>query len=200
MLYESTGGETNSLLHRLNPKNGQILASVSIPGDYAEGIAVLDDRLFQLSWKSGVAREFSTTNLQLIRTHHYTGEGWGLAMSNGRLVSSDGSCRLRFWNSQFELLDVRYVTSNGVPLRWLNDLETVQNRMYVNKVASPFILELDWDTGRLRRLVDCRRLIELESPVGAHRILNGIAYDPTQCVFFVTGKQWRSIFVIRIPE
>lgn len=200
MLYESTGGKSNSSLRRLSAEDGEIQELVPIPGDFAEGIACLEDRLFQLSWKSGVAREFTLPDLELIGTHRYSGEGWGLAATGDRLLSSDGSNRLRYWTPQFELLDEIHLVSNRVPIRWLNDLECVGDRVYLNVVACPFILELDSKSRQLLRLINCRALIEYESPDLAHQILNGIAYHAARNAFYVTGKQWRSLFVIEIPE
>ena len=166
-LYESTGGETNSMLRRLNADSGCVEAVVSIHDDYAEGIAIVDDRLFQLSWKSGTVREYRVPNLELIGEHRHRGERWGLATCHGRLLASDGSSQLRFFDTCFQPRDALNITSNGIPVRWLNDLECVDDRVYANLVASHFILEISLATGRVRRLIDCHKLVAIESPKSA---------------------------------
>lgn len=198
-LYESTGGETNSSLRLLDADDGRLLRSTPIEGDFAEGIAVVGGRLFQLSWKSGVAREFTLPDLQPAGAHRYPGEGWGLAAVGDRLVSSDGSSRLRFWSKRFEPLGTLRVTSNGVPLRWLNDLECVGDRLYLNVVALSHLVEFSISKGSVTRLIDCGELVERESPTEPYQVFNGVAYHPGRDALFVTGKQWKSLFVIGVP-
>jgi glutamine cyclotransferase len=198
-LYESTGGEANSSLRRLNSEDGRIHQELPIDNDFAEGIAIVDQRLFQLSWKSGVAREFSIPDLRLVASHRYTGEGWGLATRGRDLVSSDGSSRLRFWTPQFRSLGSIRMRSNCVPIRWLNDLECVGNRVFANVVDCPFVIEASLDDGQVARLIDCRCLMKLASPLDSRQILNGIAYRQESRTFYLTGKLWRSMFVVSMP-
>lgn len=199
-LYESTGGETTSTLRRLNTTDGSIQALLPIVGDYAEGIAIFDNRLFQLSWKSGVAREYQLPDLKMVEKHRYDGEGWGLASDQNRLIASDGSSQLRFFDAGFQNLGTLKIKSNGIPIRWINDLECAGNRIYANIVASNFILEIDSTTGHAQRIIDCGQLAALESPPNPHSIMNGIAYCPEKNLFYVTGKNWRSLYLISIPN
>jgi glutaminyl-peptide cyclotransferase len=199
-LYESTGGETNSTLRRLNIEDGSVEMRVPIQDDYAEGIAVVDDRLYQLSWKSGTAREYRLPELDLVATYRYRGEGWGMCAWRGRLLHSDGSHRLRWSDTNFQSRGSIHVTSNGVPVGWLNDLECVGDRVYVNVVACNYLLDVCVVTGRVQRVVDCHQLVALESPESESSQLNGIAYWQDRNLFFVTGKRWRSLYVISIPS
>src|SRR6185503_16394970 len=55
-LYESTGIVGESTVRQVDPLTGAVLRSASVPGDeYGEGLARVDDRLIQLTWKDGVA-------------------------------------------------------------------------------------------------------------------------------------------------
>src|SRR5437762_1598311 len=79
-LYESTGLEGQSSLRRVELETGKVLDRVNLDTSlFGEGLALVEDELFQLTWKNGVCLVYDRKTLQKKRTHRYAGEGWGLA-------------------------------------------------------------------------------------------------------------------------
>ena len=198
-LYESTGGHHRSSLRAIDPQDGRAQRIVAVDGDFAEGIAVVGGKLYQLSWRSGKARVYSLPDLVLIDELRYRGEGWGLAASDGKLLMSDGSSVLSFCDAKFGLSRTLRVKSRGLPIRRLNDLECVGRSIYANVWPTTDIFELSAETGKVLRIVDCSRLAAAARPRDQECVLNGIAYNADNGAFFVTGKNWNLIFEVAIP-
>ena len=93
-LFESTGLETGSSLRRLDLADGSLLDLVPVVGDFAEGLAVHGDRVYQLTWSSGRVLVYDRDTLRLVGEQKRTGEGWGLAAGAGGLYATDGSPRV----------------------------------------------------------------------------------------------------------
>jgi glutamine cyclotransferase len=199
-LYESTGGDTASSLRRIDPRDGRVEALVPVAGDFAEGIAVLGSRLFQISWQSGVARVYSVPDLALVDEILYEGEGWGLARCGRGLVMSDGSSRVRFRDGAFAVTGSLGVRSHGLPVWNLNDLECVGGSLYANVLGAGEVIEVALDSGRLSRVVDCSALVAAAAPRAADHVLNGITHAGDRGTFFLTGKNWKYLFEVTIPR
>ena len=55
-MYESTGRYGSSSLRRVRLEDGEVLLETSLdPSFFAEGLALVEDRLIQLTWRSGIA-------------------------------------------------------------------------------------------------------------------------------------------------
>jgi glutamine cyclotransferase len=199
VLYESSGGHADSKLHCIDLADGQVRKTVVISNDFAEGIAVYGNRLYQLSWKSGRARVFLVPSLNLVDEFHYDGEGWGLAGSPDGLVMSNGTGNLQFLDGSFRALRRLRVTLNGLPTRRLNDLEWVGDLVYANVLWSSEILEISTRDGRVQRIIDCSPLTALADTRNVEHTLNGIAFNAERHTFYLTGKCWPSIFEVTFP-
>lgn len=199
-LYESTGGYGSSSVRRLDPSNGHVRDLIPVPGDFAEGIAAVGDRLLQLSWRSGEARIYNLPSLEKIGTLAYEGEGWGLASGPSGPIMSDGSCTLRFCNDRLGVARTLRVTSRGLPIRKINDLEWAGGRLYANVWFSGDLLEISPQTGRVIGVVDCSALVSLAGQDATESVLNGIAHDPDRGTFYLTGKHWPSLFEVAIAR
>ena len=137
VLYESTGGDTTSSVRAIDPATGDTLQLVPVEGDFAEGIAVLGEHLYQLAFVSGHGRVYKLPTLERAGHRHYEGEGWGLAATpQGQLLASDGTSLLRKFDESFAVVGHLAVRSHGLPVRWLNDLECVGDRVYANIYAA----------------------------------------------------------------
>jgi glutaminyl-peptide cyclotransferase len=80
-LYESTGNFGTSQLREIDPTTGATLRSADLPPDfYGEGIAVVDDRIWQLTWKNGVAIEWDKATFAPLRQVPVQGQGWGFVL------------------------------------------------------------------------------------------------------------------------
>lgn len=201
-LYEGTGLYGRSELRVVEPATGTVERRVALPGDlFGEGLARLDDRLYQLTWQAGIVRVYDLESLDLIDELGYTGEGWGLAAGAGRLVMSDGSSELVFRDPlTFAELGRLTVRENGVPLADLNELEWVRDGpwtgIWANVWQQDRIVRIDPESGRVLASADASGLLEPRRRLRAD-VLNGIAHDPTSGDFLLTGKLWPELFRVR---
>jgi glutaminyl-peptide cyclotransferase len=198
LLYESTGGKSSSL-RSVDPSDGTVQRLIPVANDFAEGIAILDDSLFQLSWHRERALEYRLPSLDLVAEMPYRGEGWGLAATARLLIMSDGSSVLRIRDRDFTVRRRIRVTSNGIPVLNLNDLESTGDRIYANVWKTNEILEIAND-GRVVRIIDCAQLRRIAQPRHPESVLNGIAFNPDAGTFFLTGKNWKRMFEVRFGE
>jgi len=203
LLYESTGLVGFSSLRRVDPRNGATISNAPLGGDYfAEGIAVLGGELVQLTWKNGVAirYELPTLRRKTLPPYNYKGEGWGLTNDSARFIMSNGSDTLYFRDKKFEIIRAVPVTLNGKPLIHLNELEYVRGNVYANVWYKNFIVEISMENGTVKRVIDCSELLRIESPSSVDQVLNGIAYDEKKDEWYLTGKNWKNIFIVKIPK
>lgn len=185
----------------LSVEDGRVIQQIEIRDDFAEGIAIVGSEVFQVSWKSGLARVFRLSDLKLLRTYRYDGEGWGLAAYGDYLLMSNGSHVLSVRRpDDFCCASQIHVRSWGLPIHWLNDLEFAHGLIYANVWKMDRIVMVAPQTGRLVGVVDCRRLIqEVGTSADPEAVLNGIAYNAINGTFFLTGKNWPTIFEVDIP-
>lgn len=201
-LYESTGLEGRSTLREVDPATGKVLRRHDLPADvFAEGLALVDDRLVQLSWQEQRAFVYDESTFKSGPEFAYAGEGWGLCYDGRRLVMSNGSDRLTFRDpTTFEALGDVGVTLEGQPLRMLNELECVDGQVYANVWQTNEIVAIDPASGRVTASVDASNLwaqMADRDPALPIDVLNGIAYDPADRTFLVTGKLWPKLFRVR---
>jgi glutaminyl-peptide cyclotransferase len=199
VLYEGTGLEGRSQLRELNPDTGAVLRSVPLPGElFGEGITVVGDRIWQLTWQDGVVLEWDRATLTLRREVPIQGEGWGLCDDGGRLVRSDGTDRLRFHDPvTFAEQGSVAVTLDGAPVDRLNELECVDGQVWANVWQTDRIVRIDPATGRVTAVVDAAGLLDPAQRADTD-VLNGIAAVPgDDGTFLITGKLWPVTFRVR---
>ncbi len=198
-LYESTGTGPvgQSQLRELDPATGAQRRAVPLPSGYfGEGLTVVGDRIWQLTYRNGVAIEWDKATLTPVRELKLTGEGWGLCWDGHRLVQSDGSARLHFHNTAdfAETGSVTVKTRDGKPLTRLNELDCVDGQIWANIFQMDRIVRIDPNTGLVTAVVDAGGL--LDNTRSENQVSNGIAHVDDQ-VFLLTGKYWSSIFRVR---
>jgi glutamine cyclotransferase len=201
-LYESTGRLGRSSLREVDPQDGTVLRFVALPDDqFAEGLASVDGRLIQLTWKDGLARSWDAATFDLLATYPYQGEGWGLCFDGQRLVMSDGSDRLTFRDpTTFERLGT-VALIHDLPGLQLNELECVDGEVWANAYQTDTIVRIDPTSGRLTGLLDLSLLRQLGGvDAEGWDVLNGIAFDASTETLLVTGKLWSEVFEIRLLE
>jgi glutamine cyclotransferase len=196
-LYEGTGLEGRSQLRELDPATGAVRRAVPLPGElFGEGITVVGDRIWQLTWRDGVALEWDRAGFTLLRQVPIDGEGWGLCRDGDRLVRSDGSDRLRFHDPvTFAEAGSLAVTLDGEPVTKLNELECVDGQVWANVWQTDRIVQIDPADGRVTAVVDASGLLEARRRAGTD-VLNGIAAVGGD-EFLVTGKLWPATFRVR---
>lgn len=197
-VYESAGLYGESDVRVVDAHTGAVLDERAVDAAFfAEGLALVDGQLVQLTWKEGVAFVYDAQTLEPTGEHRYEGEGWGLCYDGTRLVMSDGSPRLTFRSPDtFAATGATTVTLDGVPVEELNELECVGGDVWANVWQTDEILRIDPRTGQVTGVVDAAGLLDQQEAAEAD-VLNGIAYDPTSDTFLVTGKLWPTLFEVR---
>jgi glutamine cyclotransferase len=202
-LIESTGRYGRSKLSIFAAPGGRLLRSIELPpADFGEGVAVVNERLVQLTWRNGRAYVYST-HLRRLSVHGLAHEGWGLTYDGQRLIQSDGSATLYFLDPQdLHEIGKRLVRDGERPVAQLNELEYARGKLYANIWHSDRIAVIDSATGQVSGWLDLSELRHrLPKPPdwdAQEDVLNGIAYDARSGHFYVTGKCWPLLFEIEI--
>lgn len=200
-LYEGTGLQGRSTLRKVKLETGVVLQKLSLPGQYfGEGIAIVGERIVQLTWQSEVGFVWGLKDFKLQRQFTYKGEGWGLTTDGKNLYFSDGTDEIRVLdgNTMAELRRIR-VRENGRPVRELNELEWVEGEILANVWQTDRIVKVNPLDGRVMGSVDLSGLLSPGERVGTD-VMNGIAYDAAGKRLFVTGKLWPKVFEIKLVK
>jgi glutamine cyclotransferase len=198
MLYESTGRYRESSLRRVDPHTGQVLQQIDLPPDiFGEGLARHDNRLVQLTYRKQIALVYEIEDFGNLEPFSYQGQGWGLCHDGEYFIMSNGSATLTVRDPvTFGVLDQIYVTRDGSPVLNLNELECVGDVVYANIYHSDRIVRIAKDTGKVMADIDASGLLSFTEGLSAD-VLNGIAYDPENETFLITGKLWPKLFEVR---
>jgi len=199
-LLESTGLNGSSSLREVDLATGRAVKQVTVaPAYFAEGLAVIGDRAFQLTWQNHRGFIYNADTFQQLGEFNYEGEGWGLTTDGRHLIMSDGTNRLRFLDPQtFALVRTVEVTLNGKPETRLNELEYINGEIFANVWQTDLVVRIDATTGVVRGVIDFTGLLTRTERTTGTDVLNGIAYDPATGRLFVTGKRWPSLFEVRL--
>lgn len=200
LIYESTGTYGNSSLRVVEPETGKMLRNQPLEDRYfGEGLTLLNEKLYQLTWKEKTGFVYDRATLKLIDTWTYDTDGWGLTTDGTDLIMSDGSAELRWVDpATFEVKRVLSVTQNGQPATRLNELEWVEGDIYANVYTTETILRIDPKTGEVLTVLDMSGLMPEANKADPNEVLNGIVYDPGTKRLFVTGKRWDVLYEIRL--
>lgn len=198
--YESTGLYGHSSLRKVQPISGEIVAKRKLESGYfGEGLARVGQQLIQLTWREGQALVYDLADLSLQQVFHYQGEGWGLCFDGEQLWMSDGSSVLQQRNPQdFSLQHQLSVTLNGKPLNLLNELACVGEHVYANIWQDHRLVRINKTTGLVEAEIDASAVIAASGRGrNPEAVLNGIAYDEQEKVFYLTGKLWPKMFKVQ---
>lgn len=208
VLYESTGLRGESTLREVDLTTGEVIRSVAVdreeePNYFAEGLELVgDDMLIQLTWQENEALVYDLETFEQIDTFIYEGEGWGLCDDGRYFYMSDSSQYIAIRDIEtFDLIGRMLITLNGNPLQpqLLNELECVGDVIYANLWRTDFIVQIDKFTGNVIGVINAEQLLTEadRADLLSGQVLNGIAYNPDEDVFYITGKQWSQIFEVR---
>ncbi len=201
-LYESTGLRGRSSLRQVELETGRVLRRVNLPDRYfGEGLAVVSNRIYQLTWHSETGFIFDLDTFQRIGRFAYEGEGWGLAYDGAHLIMSDGTSRLRFMDpAGFSVVRTLEVTADGVPVEHLNELAWIEGTIWANIFQTDRLALINPVSGEVGAWIDLTGILQPHLVTGPVDVLNGIAYDKASGRIFVTGKWWPRLFEIRVVE
>jgi len=200
-LFESTGMVGSSSLREVELATGRVIRKIDVPPPiFAEGLAVAGDNLIQLTWQNGKALLYNKHTFAQAGEFSYRGEGWGLCRAGNELVMSDGSATLTVRRpGDFSVVRTLTVTMDGQRLDRLNELECVGSDIYANVWTQDLIVRIDGKTGRVTARIDAPNLLSPLERQGVD-VLNGIAYDPTDHTFLITGKLWPKLFRVKFGK
>lgn len=201
-LYESTGLSGESSLRRVDLTSGAIVQLRMLDPDlFGEGLALINGRLVQLTWKNQRGLVYDVDTFELLTEFVYPTEGWGLASDGQRLVMSDGTATLRFLDPvSFEETGRITARAEGNPVIHINELEFVEGRLFANIWKTNWAAIIDPDSGATTGWVNLEGLLSEEDRQQPVDVLNGIAYDSQSGRLFVTGKFWPKVFEIEIDS
>lgn len=202
MLYESTGlyGRSSIIRYGLDRPVKPIQRKMA-PQFFGEGMAIVDNKLVQLTYKKGIGFVYDKKTLQQIDTFQYNGEGWGLAYDGRYLIMSDGTPVLRYLDAEkFGVVRELEVKRCEKPLHNLNELEFIDGRIFANIWRSQWIAVIDPASGNVVSEVDLNAIAARYRSDPAVDVLNGIAWDQDNKRLFITGKLWPHLYQITLKE
>lgn len=200
-LYESTGLVGQSTLREVELETGRVIRRTVVPPPlFAEGLALVGDRLIQLTWQNGRALVYDRRTFTRQAEMSYQGEGWGLCTAGDQLMMSDGSSALTVRRpADFGIVRTLRVTMDGRPLEHLNELECAEGSVYANVWMQDLIVRIDPASGRVTERIEVPPLLSPLERQGVD-VLNGIAYDAADRSFLITGKLWPKMFRVRFVK
>ncbi|MEP6963678.1 MAG: glutaminyl-peptide cyclotransferase, partial [Acidobacteriota bacterium] len=198
-LYESTGLNGKSSIRRVELDTGRVAQIQTVPQQYfGEGLAAVGDKLVELTWQSGVGFVYDRKSFKMEKIFPYRGEGWGLTTDGRRVILSDGTENLRFFDpATLKETGSVIVTDNGRPIKELNELEYIKGEVWANVWQTNRIARINPQTGRVTSWINLTGILSVMEAQGTD-VLNGIAYDAQGDRIFITGKLWPKLFEIRV--
>src|SRR5579871_6833610 len=200
VLYEGTGLNGRSSIRKVRLETGEVLQKRDLPEQYfGEGIVNWKDRLIEITWQSQTGFIYDVNTFERRSQFSYPGEGWGLTQDGKRIIMSDGTAELRFWDPE-SLRELSRVTvmDQGRPVPQLNELEWVKGEVYANVYQTDRIARIDPASGKVIGWIDLTGILSRADRVQQVDVLNGIAYDAAGDRLFITGKLWPKLFEIRL--
>lgn len=200
-LYESTGQWGESKMRTVDIQSGEAIDNLDFNKEYfVEGSIILGDELFILTWMNKVAFIYDAATLEYKQTYTYSREGWGLTTDGKSLIASDGTATLYFMDNRFKVEKSVRVTRDGKPVRYLNELEWINGKIWANIYTTDEIVIINPKTGKVEGSIDCRGLLDKSLYTSTTDVLNGIAYNPDDGKIYLTGKYWPKMFEITLKE
>ena len=202
-LLESTGRLAQSDVREVDVTTGAVRRRVALPAtEFGEGIAVVGNRLYQLTWQGGWGHVYAANTLTPIDSFSYSGEGWGLATDGRMLYMSDGTSRIRVLDpTGFHELRTIQVREADSTVWMLNELEWVRGELWANVYQTNFIARIDPVTGRVVGWIDVGNLltaVQRQDVAKRGGVANGIAFDSVRNRLFLTGKLWPRLFEVDV--
>ena len=192
----------------MNFETGEVLQQIDLdPSVFGEGITLLHNKLYQLTWQSGFGYVYDPANLKQTRTFTYgkSREGWGLCNDGAKIFKSDGTEKI--WFLDPESLDefgyIETVTNKSI-FNKANELEYVDGKIYANVYQRESMMIIDATSGAIEGVINFGGL---KGKVNkgpewddTNSVLNGVAYHQDRGTFFVTGKNWDKLFEVQIRK
>lgn len=202
ILFEGTGQETGSSLREVKLETGKVIRQHNLDAAlFGEGIALYKDRIYQVTWENKVGFIYDKSTFKVINKIYYSTQGWGLTTLEDRIVMSDGTNILYFFDPEmFTVVSRIEVYDNKEKVDSLNELEFINGEIWANIWMSDRIARIDPLSGKVIGYIDLTGLLQASDRNPDTDVLNGIAWDNIGKRVFVTGKRWPKLFEIKVTE
>jgi glutaminyl-peptide cyclotransferase len=202
-LIETTGQYGRSEIRHVRLKDGKVLKSVKLPPHiFGEGMTDWGKELLSISWQNGIGYRWDAKSLKRKSSFTYGGEGWGLAQDGKRLFLSDGSDTIRIVDPMTfaQTGSFRACMAAGGCVDQLNELEFIKGKLFANIWQTNRIAVIDPGSAEVIAFLDLTNLAVEVAPKlrNMDSVLNGIAYDAAKDIIYVTGKNWPTVFAVRV--
>ncbi|WP_158825239.1 glutaminyl-peptide cyclotransferase [Mucilaginibacter lacusdianchii] len=208
ILYESDGGraadaEGASSLRKTDV-NGKVLQKVDVdPKIFAEGIAVVGDKIIQLTWTEKIGYVYDKKTLKLLKTftNNVGAEGWGMTFDGNKIYMDDSTNRIWFLNKDtYSSIGYIDVYDDKGPVNQINELEYIDGKIYANVYQSDDVIVIDPKTGAVLQKINLSNLYPQDQRAPNADVLNGIAWDAAGKRLFVTGKKWPLMYQVKLVK
>ena len=201
-LLEGTGQYKESTLRKTDYKTGKVTEQIKLEDNYfGEGITVLKDKIYQLTWKEKTGYIYDAKTFKLEKTFSFETEGWGITNDGEKLYMSDGSEKIYILDPiTLKVVDYISVYTAGSKIDSINEMEWVNGKIWANVYQKDVIAIINPKTGAVENVINCA---DLKTKVTQHPEIdyfNGIAYNPSTKTYFVTGKNWDKTFEIKLSN
>jgi glutamine cyclotransferase len=203
-LFEGTGdpsNQGNTLVAKVDQNTGKILKKVGLDAThFGEGITILNDTLYQLTWKNQKCLLYNSKDLSVIsKEFKYNGEGWGLCNDGKYLIMSNGTEQLVFRNPKtFEVVKTIEATTHEGSIPQLNELEYIDGRIYANIYMQDLIAVINPTSGAVEAIIQAGDISSKYR--GKGEVLNGIAFNSKNQELVITGKFWNKLLAVKIKK
>lgn len=205
ILYEGTGQEGQSGIYSVNLKNGTSIKEYKLENQYfGEGITILNNKIFQLTYKHQIGFIYDLNTFELLGTWKFRSrEGWGLTNDGHNLIMSDGTEYLSFINPEtFATVKKIQVSDKHNIIKNINELEFVKGEIWANIWTTDTIVIIDPNSGKITGTINMSGLSGsvIKNQTEQIDVLNGIAWNPVTDKIYVTGKLWPKLFEIKLKK
>lgn len=202
-LFEGTGQYGESDIREVELESGRVIRKreLSDSAYFGEGIVIVDDKLIEITWKSGVAFIYDWKSFEPKGQFKYDGEGWGLTWDGTSIIMSNGSPTIVFRDPKtFAATRTIEVNDNGTPVTKLNELEWVKGEIWANVYETDQIVRINPADGKVVGVIDLAGILPAVDRTTKTEVMNGIVYDAKADRIFITGKYWPKMFEIKLKQ
>ena len=204
-LYEGTGYNGKSKLMKVDLKTGKAIKSIPLDNKYfGEGIAILRDTIYQLTWQQNVVFVYAIkgNDFKKVKEFPLNTEGWGITTDGKSLIVSTGGNNLDYYDpSTFTKQKSLPITDAGADSYNLNELEYIDGYIYANQWQASYIFKIDPATGKIVAKANLAKEEDAAKAIYPKAdVLNGIAYDEITKKIYITGKYWPALYEIQFSK
>jgi glutaminyl-peptide cyclotransferase len=203
LLYESVGDADysgKSCISIINQQTGLPISQTKLDKKYfGEGLTIINNKAFMLTYKEEKGFIFDPKTLKQIGEFSYKGEGWGMTNDGSKIMMSNGSNNISIRNANtFAEENVIAIFDENGPVANINELEYVNGFLYANLWQTNTIIKIDLQKKMVVQKIDFSSLVNQYIPQNQKAEMNGIAYNKKSNTFFITGKNWNTMFEVAI--